>query len=354
MRIFFQMRKGYAKRALVVACVLLGTLWTLGNSAKAQTQVQDKPGHATQRLYLKDGSFQLVTEYHLQGDHVHYYSAERAAWEDVPMNLVDLAATQKWNRESDQLVEKARAERSAERAAAEAEVRRELDIKQPQVAPKLRLPEKGYFWGLDVFDGKPNLIPMAQPEAEAEAREKARAEFAGQRADEKKQKKKVTDAELAKAEATAKAYEANAANLPPIAPKAEKAGRREELHLSGTASRRAFHVTMPVLYLRAGSLPSAKFVLIRMLVDFQHQERRMSPPSVEALAGGNGKGFAALSVTDMPGGKWLKIAMPTDLPIGQYALVRILGPDEWDEHVWDFSVNPEAPQNGEAVGVDNE
>jgi hypothetical protein len=51
----------------------------------------------------------------------------------------------------------------------------------------------------------------------------------------------------------------------------------------------------------------------------------------------------------MPGGKWLKVTMPTDLPIGQYALVRILGPDTWDEHVWDFAVNPEAPQNGEAV-----
>jgi hypothetical protein len=321
--------------------------------AHAQTPVQEKAGHATQRLYLKDGSFQLVTEYHLQGDHVHYYSAERAAWEDVPMTLVDLEATQKWNRERDQLVEKERAARAAEHAAAEASIQHEMDEKQPEVATKLRLPSTGYFWGLDVFDGKPNLIPLAQPEAEAQAREKAREEFAGQAAQEKKEKKKVTAADEAKAEATAKAYEANAANQPPMSPKAEKAGRREELHLSGTQSRRSFHVTLPVLFLREGSLPAPKFVLIRMLVDFQHQDRRMSPPSVEALAGGSGKGFAAVTVTNMPGGKWLKITMPTDLPIGQYALVRILGPDTWDEHVWDFAVNPEAPQNGEAVLQEN-
>jgi hypothetical protein len=278
---------------------------------------------------------------------VHYFSAERAAWEDVPMTLVDLPKTQQWNRERDKVVEKEAAERAASKAAAEAEIKHEMDVADPEVAPKLRLPEKGYMWGLDVFDGKPKLLPIAQPEAEAQARDKAKAEFAGLSKDKKK-----SAAEQAKEEANARAYESNAANLPPIAPKPQKAGGKDELELAGTASKREFHVTMPVLYVRAGILPSPKFVLIRMLVDFKHQSRRMSPPSVAALAGDSGRGFAAVTVTDMPGGKWLKISMPTDLPIGQYALVRILGPDEWDEHVWDFGVNPQAPEFGEAIGAD--
>jgi len=337
---------GYAFRCGLVACLLVGA-WGISAPAWGQTPVQEKPGHATQRLYLKDGTFQMVTEYHLQGDHVHYYSAERAAWEDIPMTLVDLPATQKWNRERDQLVEKEQAERAAAKAAAEAEIKREMDIADPEVAPHLRLPAKGYMWGLDEFDGKPKLIPIAQPEAEAEARDKAKAEFAGLSKDKKK-----SPAEVAKEEANAKAYESNAANLPPIAPKAAKGGGKDELQLEGTASKREFHVTMPVLYIKSGTIPSPKFVLIRMLVDFKHQSRRMSPPSMEALAGGSGRGFAAVSVTDMPGGKWLKIAMPMDLPIGQYALVRILSPETWDEHVWDFGVNPQAPEFGEAVGAE--
>lgn len=336
----------YAIRAGLVACLALGEC-SVAVPARGQISVEDKPGHATQRLYLKDGSFQLVTEYHLQGDHVHYFSAERAAWEDVPMTLVDLPKTQQWNRERDQLVEKQQAARAAEKAAAEAAVIRALDVADPEVAPRLRLPQKGYFWGLDVYDGKPKLVPIAQPEAEAEARDKAKAEFAGLSKNQKK-----SAAERAKEEANAKAYESNAANLPPIPPKAEKAGRKEELELAGTRSRREFHVTMPVLYLKSGILPAPKFVLIRMLVDFKHQSRRMSPPSVEAVAGDSGKGFAAVTVTDMPGGKWLKITMPTDLPIGQYALVRILSPDTWDEHVWDFGVDPQAPEFGEAIGAD--
>jgi hypothetical protein len=288
-----------------------------------------------------------VTEYHLQGDHVHYFSAERAAWEDVPMTLVDLPKTQQWNRERDQLVEKQQAAQAAAKATAEAEIKRALDVADPEVAPRLRLPDKGYMWGLDVYDGKSKLIPIAQPEAEAEARDKAKAEFANLSKNQKK-----SAAEQAKEEANAKAYESNAANLPPIPPKAEKAGRKEELQLAGTRSRREFHVTMPVLYVKSGVLPSPKFVLIRMLVDFQHQSRRMSPPSVAALAGDSGKGFAAVTVTDMPGGKWLKISMPMDLPIGQYALVRILSADTWDEHVWDFGVDPQAPEFGEAIGAD--
>ncbi len=50
----------------------------------------------TKRLILKDGSFQPVVKYEIQGDNVHYLSAERYEWEDVPSSLVDWDATKKY------------------------------------------------------------------------------------------------------------------------------------------------------------------------------------------------------------------------------------------------------------------
>ena len=37
---------------------------------------------ANLKLYLKDGSFQVVREYQVQTDRVRYYSIERSDWEE--------------------------------------------------------------------------------------------------------------------------------------------------------------------------------------------------------------------------------------------------------------------------------
>jgi len=50
---------------------------------------------ANQKLYLTDGSFQLVREYKVEGDRVRYYSIERSDWEEIPKEIVDLARTEK-------------------------------------------------------------------------------------------------------------------------------------------------------------------------------------------------------------------------------------------------------------------
>src|SRR6202453_2329666 len=49
---------------------------------------------ANVKLYLKDGSYQLVREYQAQPDRVRYYSVERSQWEEVPLVLVDLKRTE--------------------------------------------------------------------------------------------------------------------------------------------------------------------------------------------------------------------------------------------------------------------
>ena len=48
---------------------------------------------ANVKLYLKDGSYQIVREYKVENDRVRFYSADRDEWEEVPAALVDLEKT---------------------------------------------------------------------------------------------------------------------------------------------------------------------------------------------------------------------------------------------------------------------
>jgi hypothetical protein len=79
----------------------------------------------TQRLYLKDGTYQLVREYKIVDDRVSYYSTERGEWEEIPKDLVDFDRTKKENNDRQAAVEadvKAQAEEDAAIRAAAKEV----------------------------------------------------------------------------------------------------------------------------------------------------------------------------------------------------------------------------------------
>jgi hypothetical protein len=65
------------------------------------------------RMYLKDGTFQMVREYKVDGDRVSYYSVERSDWEEVPLNLVDLTRTEGERRAA---IERNKKQREAENA----------------------------------------------------------------------------------------------------------------------------------------------------------------------------------------------------------------------------------------------
>src|SRR5258708_13249023 len=50
---------------------------------------------ATVKLYLKDGSYQLVREYKVEKDRVRFFSSDRGEWEEIPVDLIDLEKTQR-------------------------------------------------------------------------------------------------------------------------------------------------------------------------------------------------------------------------------------------------------------------
>jgi hypothetical protein len=46
------------------------------------------------KLYFKDGTYQLVSEYKVDGERLSYYSVERSDWEEIPTSLVDIERTE--------------------------------------------------------------------------------------------------------------------------------------------------------------------------------------------------------------------------------------------------------------------
>ena len=145
--------RGLLVAVMVLACVMgeCGAVW------------------ASQKLFLKDGTYQLVSSYEVHGDRVRYYSEERSAWEEIPLSLVDLEATKRALEEEKALQKKQLQEGR--------EIEQERFYKPPEngfeVAPGIHLPQDE---GVYAFDGL-RVIRLIQTPAEV-VTDKKRATFA--------------------------------------------------------------------------------------------------------------------------------------------------------------------------------
>lgn len=278
----------------------------------------------SKRLILKDGSYQIATKWEIHGDRVHFYSAERYDWEDIPNKLVDWDATNKFNQQnprganvnvSPDEVKEVDAEEKAEREKEEAA--------RPLVAPGLRLPDSGGVFLFDTYHGQPQLVEIPQNGGELN---------------------KQTGRNIMRAV------------INPI-----PTGSKQSIDLKGAHANAQAHEDTPTLYVdvtpsstdtqdnkTASELNSAdRFKIVRVQV--KKNTRVVSNVKISLLGKvSNQEDIIAASAEQVNGGEWLKLTPQHSLAPGEYAVVEMLDPKTINMFVWDFGVNPNAPANATA------
>jgi len=81
---------------------------------------------ATIKLYLKDGTYQLVREYKVEGDRVRFFSTDRGEWEEIPASMADLEKTKAEIKQREESTREEAAASDAEEKA-EREARKEVE-----------------------------------------------------------------------------------------------------------------------------------------------------------------------------------------------------------------------------------
>ncbi|MBB5318283.1 hypothetical protein [Tunturibacter empetritectus] len=334
----------HPRRTTKLAAILLAATISAPQSLHALLQhttvlqPDDVAPHRT-RLILKDGSYQIIMSYRIVGNVVHYISAERGgAEEEIPLSLVDLDATKRWDRQHSQptaspdnpqppAIDPELLKEEADRAAL-----------TPEVAKDLRLPEQDSTLALDTYRGTPELVPLAQTDSDLN---------------------RNTGHNLLKA----------AVN--PLS------ASHQIVELKGESSPIQLHVKDPVLYLRigdesvgstagtpltvdthgattragndpSGGSPNSRYVIVR--ADVRRGARVIASFRIGLLGGVQRQEDVVETTTELlPGGHWLKITPREPLDFGEFALMEVLSDKAVNLGVWDFGVHPVSPENRDVL-----
>lgn len=299
---------------------LLALLLCLLSPAKAQ--------NTTKRLILKDGSYQIVTKYEINGDRVHYFSAERNEWEDVPDALIDWKATNEY--EKDRVAGKESPEALALDKELE-EQKQQDEAESPHVAPGLRLPPEGGVYALDTYLSEPELVPLDQNNGEVN----------------RNLKKNVLRAAIN-----------------PVS------GSKHTVELAAPTSKIQIHASVPTIYINldplnqedepassnpppqkkskdakapSTELPWDRFRIVRLQVKGDH---RVVGVIKAAVYGKVTQQEDVIPADDEQFGEgWIKITPKGPLEPGEYALAEMLGKEGMNSYVWDFGVHADASAN---------
>ena len=306
--------------------------------AQAQQTAPDPALPHRIHLILKDGSFQVVTSYRIQGADVLYISAERGgAQEIIPLSLVDLDATHAWEQRH---ILGIHPEAAPQASHIDPELLKEEADRAsltPEIAPDLSLPEQDSILALDTFQGTPELIPLAQSAGELN---------------------RNTAHNVLKAA---------------INPHASAHGIVE---LKGYRAVVQLHVGDPALYIRigedpstggggtftvdtggatgnapsasAGGSPNSRYVIVR--ADVRTDSRILASFNPALLGSSHAPEDVVGTTTEtLPGGHWLKLTPAQPLIFGEYALMEVLSDRDINTAVWDFGIHPTAPEDRDAI-----
>ena len=287
----------------------------------------------SKRLILKDGSYQSVTEWQIKGDRVRYMSAERDEWEEMPKDLVDWPATEKFNKEREA---GAPTPEAVELDKQMADERRADEAKSPHVAPGLRLPEDGEVELLDTFQGQPELVELEQSSSDVNRNTKTNV-LRG----------------VINPVATAK----------------------QTIELSGQHAKIQAHAALPAIYVNVADqdrlaqnqgvqsqdqgpqpeqpeLPWDRFRIVHAQVQAKNDVRVVGNIKVAVYGKvSQEQKFVPTTAEKLTGG-WVKVTPTKPLEGGEYAVVETLGKEGMNLYVWDFGVNPNAPANPLATKPD--
>jgi hypothetical protein len=318
----------------------LGCFLCAGSQAQRTSMstpaVQTGP-HRT-RLILKDGSYQLVMSYKVVGMRVVFVSAERGGdTEEIPLALVDLDATSRWEaRHATPDATAAGAQRSA--PVLDPEMQKEEADRAaltPEVAPDLRLASEYNVLAMDTFHGDPELVPMLQAESDLNKqtghsilRSIVNPLAASHQLVQLKGEKAVVQLHV---------------NDPVIYLKLD-----DEQPASGEALTVDTHGANAAATARTRKAGKSEYVIVRVDV---RQGARVVASFNTSFTGTTKRQEDVVETesTELSGGHWVKIVPRQPLLIGEYALVEILGERELNLGVWDFGVHPTAPENREVL-----
>ena len=292
-----------------VSCALfLCTLLALPSHCAAQAQ--------SNRLILKDGSYQLATKWEVKADRVRFFSAERNEWEEIPNSLVDWDATNQF--EKDRVAGKNSPEAVALDKELEAE-RQEEEQKSPHVALGLRLPSEGGVYALDTYLAQAELVPLDQISGDVNRHT---------------------------------AHNVLRAAINPVS------GSKHTIELPGTRSKIQLHAALPAIYINLDAAaedddPSKKTVELPWdrfrVVRAQVKGDRRIVGAVKTAVFGKGKVSqeqdAIPATAEQLGEGWIKLTPKAPMEPGEYALAEMLGKQGMNSYVWDFGVHPDAPAN---------
>jgi hypothetical protein len=290
----------FSARTILLVIALIGLVWLTSSPMCAQ--------QATERLILKDGSYQSVAKYEMQGDRVHYLSAERYEWEDIPTSLVDWDATRKYN----EALSAGKLRTHVVETPEEKDAREKEEANSPTIAPGVNLPGTGGVFLFNEFHGKPELAEIVQNGSEPS-----------------KDAKKQSVLRSA---------------INPLA------ANKQGFEIKGEHAQIQSHLGRPTIYIDIDEGPinttalNDRFRLVRLAVK---KDTRLVG-TVKVSMGGKVSQQAAFlpaKVEKLGTGEWIKLVPAQDLAQGEYAVVEMLTPEEMNLYVWDFGVNPGAPAN---------